>query len=792
MADKFSIDDILSEYGDGKQNKKNESIKDFSFSDSNSDDDIDEIIEETDVRYDIETAEADDKAEDSDDDFDIGVNDSDNYEYKPVQGNDFDEGLASEQNREKKRNAENAALINNLIKHKKGKAVSSKQSVPPVNRASLKDINMGLTGKIIPKTEEFDKALIPDDATYEEKSTILSQHRKKKVENFVLKTNDNDADSQNIDEEQPERKISGQKEFQKFEEAPKVLRDILQVKNNLVLRLCVLLFAGIFSAFITVANDFELPLIKTFDRTITPAAFLFTNTILGLISIAVCYTVLVAGMKNLFKRKADSDTIAALGIFVTVITGIINLFEPESIRDGIYHVYISAAIVGLIFNTVGKLMIVQRTERNFRYVAGDFERYAIKTVDDEDAVQNFTKGSVNGEPRIAAMKKTEFVDDFIKNSYTSDISDEYSKKVSPFILIAGGVIALLSFIFDKGASNFIERLFVALAALSGTITMCSSFAVMLVVNVPMARATKKYLQYSAVMLGYSSVAEFADTNSMLADAEQLFPNGSVELANLKLLSAVSIEDCILMAASLSCQAGSILKPTFYKMLRGKTEMLYPVESYIYEDGLGLSGWIENKRVLLGTRELMENHSIDGLPSLAKEKEYAKDNVAVYLSISGIVTALFVIQVTPSISVTRWLQELELEGIKTIIRTVDGFLSQKFLSDLFDIDEESIKLLSFRYHKDYEAATEYTPKQSSSMLCSGHFPSFSMLIIGAKRLRFAANLGVAIMYGATCLGAVLSLIMMIAGSFTQITPSLVLLYNLIVAFSAIIVQHIKRL
>lgn len=66
------------------------------------------------------------------------------------------------------------------------------------------------------------------------------------------------------------------------------------------------------------------------------------------------------------------------------------------------------------------------------------------------------------------------------------------------------------------------------------------------------------------------------------------------------------------------------------MLRGKTELLYPVESYIYEDGLGLSGWIENKRVLLGTRELMENHSIDGLPSEAKEKEYTNGNVAVYL------------------------------------------------------------------------------------------------------------------------------------------------------------------
>ena len=75
------------------------------------------------------------------------------------------------------------------------------------------------------------------------------------------------------------------------------------------------------------------------------------------------------------------------------------------------------------------------------------------------------------------MRKTEFVDDFMKNSYTSDISDEYSKKISPYILIAGVVIALLSLIFDKGASNMKERLFIALAAFSGTVTMCSSFAV---------------------------------------------------------------------------------------------------------------------------------------------------------------------------------------------------------------------------------------------------------------------------------------------------------------------------
>lgn len=764
MAEKFSIDDIISEYSEKVENdlKADES------------EDTDEVAEE-------------DNSSQQEAEQDNEINDSDHDDYDPIKAVDFDDELAADQAEEKKRNEENAALINNLTKHKKGKA--AKQSVPPVNRASLKDIKMGLTGKIIPKTEEFDKALIPDDATYEEKSSILSQHRKKKVENFVLKTDEQDNGPSS--EESEDKSRTGQTEFKKFDDAEKVLVSIIQVKSNLVLRLCVLLFTGIFSTFITVANDLELPLIKTFDRTITPAAYLFTNTVLGLISIAVCYNVMLAGMKSLFKRKADNDTIAALGIFVTVIAGIINLFDPESIRDSVYHVYISAAIVGLIFNTLGKLMIVKRTERNFRYVAGDFERYAVTSVDDEETAENFTRGSV-AEPKIAAMRKTEFVDNFMKNSYTADISDEYSKKVSPYILIAGIVIALLSLIFDKGAANMKERLFIALAAFSGTVTMCSSFAVMLIVNVPLARATKKYLQYSAVMLGYSSVDEFADTNSLLVDAEQLFPNGSIELANLKLLSAISIEDCILMAASLSCQSGSVLRSTFYKMLRGKTELLYPVESYIYEDGLGLSGWIENKRVLLGTRELMENHSIDGLPSEAKEKEYTKGNVAVYLSISGITAAMFVIEVSPNLSVTRWLQELELEGITTVIRTVDGFLSQRFLSDLFDIESDSVKLLSFRYHKDYESETEYVPRQASSMLCSGHFPSFAMLVIGAKRLKFTAKLGASVMYGATILAGIIALIMMLAGSFVQLTPTLVLVYNLVVTGAALLVQHIKRL
>ena len=66
---------------------------------------------------------------------------------------------------------------------------------------------------------------------------------------------------------------------------------------------------------------------------------------------------------------------------------------------------------------------------------------------------------------------------------------------------------------------------------------------------------------------------------------------------------------------------------------------------------------------------MENHSIEGIPTEAKEQEYAKGNIVLYLSVSGVVSTLFVVQANASLSVTRWLQELEEEGITAVVRTL---------------------------------------------------------------------------------------------------------------------------
>jgi Cu+-exporting ATPase len=569
------------------------------------------------------------------------------------------------------------------------------------------------------------------------------------------------------------------------------MKDILQLKAALVIRLIILFITGLFSTYICVANDFKWPVIDLFNIETNAVSFLFINSVLGIISAFVSYTVIAGGLSKIFSLEADGDSILAVGVISSLACAMLMLFNTDLFQRNKLHIYIPVAIIALIFNTIGKIMIVSRTERNFKYISSDSEKYAVFQVENEDKAERFTKGALTDFPSLAAMKKTGFVNDFMKNSYAADMSDKLCRFAVPVVIMISLMSTLLSVFFNKASVTTSDIILTALTTFAASIGLCSSFALMIAVSYPLSKASKKHLEASAVIIGYPAVEEFSSTNSVLLDAGQLFPEGTVDFINLKQISSASIEDGILIAASLACHAGSILKPTFYKMLKGKTEMLYPVESYIYEDTLGLSGWIENKRVLLGTRELMVNHSIEGLPSTVKEKDYSKGNLVLYLSISGEITTMFIVRIKTSLGITKWLKEFERQDITVVLRSVDAIVSLNFLSELFDVSPDMFKLLPFRFHKSFDEESTYSSSVSSGIVCSGKFQSFAMLVSGAKRLHRTISIGMIITLASIGLGGIISLIMTLLSSINELTPSVLILYNFVWMFVVMAAQAFRK-
>lgn len=678
----------------------------------------------------------------------------------------------------------NTELLDGMMKAKKER-IARGHNVSPIERKSISDIDLNLDDKIIPDTS---KIPIDEEQRESDKIAELKERRSKKIKDFVLVGDEEDVDDEEVGGEQS-RVID---DFESFDDAPSIAHDIAQLKGGLILRMIVLAICLAASAYIAVANDTQkLPVMELLNKRSQTSTFLFVNAILGLLAAFSSYTVISCGLSKLLSLKADCDSLCAVSAVTSITTSVIMFANQNLIKGSFVHIYIPVAIASLLFNTVGKLLIVNRTQQSFRFVSGSSDKYAVFPVADEETAQNFTRGALSDFPKLAAMRKTEFLSEFLKTSYASDSTDRFCRIFTPVVIAAAVVIGALAGIVgrtDHGSSS----IYIGISVFVGVVAICTGFSMMLVVNLPMMRAAKKNAEMQGVILGFDCIDEFAESNSILIDADRLFPQGSVKLAAIKVFSDTRIDEAIVEAASLTTQAGSILKNMFYDIIGGKTELLNPVESYIFEDSMGLCGWINNKRVLLGNRDLMVNHSIEGMPPLAKEKEYTENGRnAVYLSISGELSAMFLVEITPTMEIRQAFGELQKNDVYVMIRSVDSLVSINRLSELFEVSPEHLKLIPFRVHEQFNEVTEYQIKQKASLACSGRFAAFSSLILSCKRMKVTIGAGIGIQAVSMLLGILICMAMVVLNCFQELSVSMALTYNFIFTAALMLFQILRR-
>ena len=220
-------------------------------------------------------------------------------------------------------------------------------------------------------------------ALYENSEPVEKYVRRKRNRGggFTMRTSDDDD---------PGKQKSVQREYQRRGEESVIREQITRLKENLTVRAAVLLFCSVFSLLITAGNDLGLPMAAVFDRTVSPSAYVFTNTMLGLVAIAFSYNMVFMGIKGIIKRSPDGDTAAAMNILAALIAGIVTLFKPEPVKQSYFHIYMPAALIMLLLNTLGKLSAARRTLRNFEFVSHTDSFAAVQQADDPRTAERLT------------------------------------------------------------------------------------------------------------------------------------------------------------------------------------------------------------------------------------------------------------------------------------------------------------------------------------------------------------------------------------------------------------------
>lgn len=516
-----------------------------------------------------------------------------------------------------------------------------------------------------------------------------------------------------------------------------------------------------------------------------PAAYAILLFILMAASLVLNRVAMLSGLSPLVHIKGNSDTAVAVAGAAGMVQIIVSFFCLGDLNGFHVNYYTVIPMLAFFANNVGKLYMVLRVKDNFKFVSSKGQKYASKIYNNESVAMQMMSGTAADRPIIAYQHKTEFPSNFLKISYAPDPSEDLASKLAPITTIASIIIAVMYGVVKLSFADALNA-FALITAVSVPV------ATLLSVNAPVRKLCKTLLSYGSMLSGYPSVKQFCDSTAIMIDANELFPAESISLEGIKTFEDYSIDESLLCGIAILKEAQNPIANAFDSVVAETEETLPEVESVLYEDEIGLVGWIKSERILVGSRTLMEKYSVE-VPNMEYEEKYTSQGRQVtYLSRAGRLVAMFVTRYTPDAQLKAEMQRAETNGISFLIRTTDYNVTNDLVAKLYDLFYRSIKVLPTGLGNVLREAEDTVEETSRSyLITNGKAASLARAVTGCVKIKHNISLSIIIQLIAVIFGLlVASTLSLYAG--VQVMGSLeVLIYALFWGAAAVFAPAVQK-
>lgn len=516
-----------------------------------------------------------------------------------------------------------------------------------------------------------------------------------------------------------------------------------------------------------------------------PAAYAILLFILMAASLVLNRVAMLSGLSPLVHIKGNSDTAVAVAGAAGMIQIIVSFFCLGDLNGFHVNYYTVIPMLAFFANNVGKLYMVLRVKDNFKFVSSKGQKYASKIYNNESVAMQMMSGTAADRPIIAYQHKTEFPSNFLKISYAPDPSEDLASKLAPITTIASIIIAVMYGVVKLSFADALNA-FALITAVSVPV------ATLLSVNAPVRKLCKTLLSYGSMLSGYPSVKQFCDSTAIMIDANELFPAESISLEGIKTFEDYGIDESLLCGIAILKEAQNPIANAFDSVVAETEETLPEVESVLYEDEIGLVGWIKSERILVGSRTLMEKYSVE-VPNMEYEEKYTSQGRQVtYLSRAGRLVAMFVTRYTPDAQLKAEMQRAETNGISFLIRTTDYNVTNDLVAKLYDLFYRSIKVLPTGLGNVLKEAEDTVEETSRSyLITNGKAASLARAVTGCVKIKHNISLSIIIQLIAVIFGLlVASTLSLYAG--VQVMGSLeVLIYALFWGAAAVFAPAVQK-
>ncbi|MBP1559104.1 MAG: hypothetical protein J6B40_06000 [Oscillospiraceae bacterium] len=575
-------------------------------------------------------------------------------------------------------------------------------------------------------------------------------------------------------------------EYRKPGDSRMVWHDLVSQKSGLLVRLLLTGLCGLVLVYLALSYEYPLPLPTFMWPENHIRVYFIVNLVLTVLAVLVNSNTVGGGLISLFTLKADNDSFAALSTLATLIQSVALVVAPGLFTGTKLHFYTPVAVLILFFNLLGKLNLTGRVMRNFRVIAG--ERRARSTtamVGSKEMAREMTRGQNLDFPQIVYPVQTGFFSNFLELSYEEDYSDGVARVLAPVSAAACLLMSLVSFLFSKSA-------FTALTVFAASACICAPLGAQLAANLPQGRLAKLLSRENAMVSGYGALERLSRANAVAVRCSDLFPSENITLHRIKMFQKAALDEAIIDAASVICSCESTLTGIFSQMVGGRTEMLKKVENLVSEDGMGLSAWVDGKRVLIGNRELMRQHGIE-LPGYEVESQLQfEGSNLLYLANSGQLTAIYVLGYGCNEEIAEALEELADRDMTLVVYTTDPNITPQLIDDVLGYPADLVKILPAKLHGSFEEMTQPRESCRAYTAHSGGIRQFVRTITTAENCHSAITFSAMLQLVFVILGFALVTFMAFMQNMGVISWMLVALFQLVCCLLVCLLPNLRRL
>ncbi|MCD7872106.1 MAG: hypothetical protein LUG21_02145, partial [Clostridiales bacterium] len=485
-----------------------------------------------------------------------------------------------------------------------------------------------------------------------------------------------------------------------------------------------------------------------------------------------------------FRKGINYDFPIAVAALLAMGHTAAMFFNPDISADG-GMLYPSAAVFALFMSGAGKNIMLSRIIKNFKFLIEKEEKSTVEEIVNEVDAAVISRNMLDDPPYLKYSVKTDFPTSFLEISFADEPADRIAKALSP-VLIALNLALFAAVGFVSSNWNF------AFNILTGSIMLSCPAVTLAASNSALSSVSKALERRGAMVCGFEGAKYVHNSNALVMEAFDLFGKRSCEMHGIKTFNGAKIDDAILQTAAVIIKTKSPLARVFDDVIIGKQSILPEAEGIIYEDKMGTSAWIYQKKILVGTRELLIRHGV-AVPKQEYENKYTKKGrKALYLSVAGKVCAMFIVSYSADEDLKKSLKRLEKSGITIILRSCDPFINEKSISEIFDLPEGFIRVMTSSNGRCFEKYSEAVVEKSPAYAVHrGKTISFISSVLGAdnivgteKIISVLVSFGCAIGFGVAALLGFLN-------GISQLTALNIIIFQAIWSLFVMIITKLRK-